>query len=200
MMNREERREKVKELRSRDVSGKFVILRPATNEYAEDIVELRNRPQNRYMFNQSDLITVDGQQEWFDLYQKTENDIYWVVLNKKEEFIGTIRLYGIDLDGGHCEEGSYVIDDEVANEAPYAIEAKMLALDVAFDELQIKDMINVIRVDNKIMNNLANQLGFDAGRDVKIRGVDYLHRVLTVEDYLKNRQKFAIVIDYWSER
>lgn len=199
-MNREERIEKIKELRSKDVRGKFVILRPVTMEYAEDIVEIRNRPQNRYMFNQSEFLTLEGQREWFDLYQKKEDDIYWVVLDKNESFIGTIRLYGIDLDGNQCEEGSYVIDEEVADEAPYAVEAKLLALDVAFCELQMGSMVNDNRADNKIMNNLSNQLGFNTGSVVQIRGVDYLHRILLSDDYFRNRQKFVIVIDYWSER
>lgn len=199
-MDNKERKSKILELRKKDIIGKCVILRPATSRYAKDIMNIRNKPKNMYMFNQDYLITVESQTKWFNEYEKTTDDIYWCVLDKNEQFIGTIRLYGIDENGEYCEEGSYVIDEEVANEAPYAVEAKMLALDVAFDTLQIKKMINDNRKDNNIMNNIDNQLGFDKGYVIKIRGVDYLHRILLADNYCNNRDKFSKLVDYWSER
>ncbi len=199
-MNREERKTKIIELRNKDIIGKCVILRPASLKYAEDILRLRNKPKNMYMFNQLDLITLEGQTHWFEDYVKATDDIYWCVLDKTERFIGTIRIYSIDADGEHCEEGSYVIDEEVANEAPYAVEAKMLALDIAFDTLQIKTMINDNRADNKVMNNIDNQLGFGKGYITQIRGVDFIHRELSAEDYHQNRERFSKLVKYWSER
>ena len=199
-MDREERRKKIKEFRNRDIEGKCVILKPATTAYAENIVKLRNQSKNLYWFNQTDDITLNSQKEWFESYAQAEDDIYWCIFNKENHFIGTIRLYGIDLNGEFCEEGSYVIDEAVADEAPYAVESKMMALDVAFGELEIKTMINDNRADNKTMNNIDNQLGFNKGTIVKIREVDFLHRVLTADGYWKNRVKFSSLIDYWNER
>lgn len=199
-MNREERIHLLKELRTHDVVGKFVILRPASIVYAEQIMELRNRPTNRYWFHQAYEITLEGQRKWFASYEMTENDIYWVVLDKEEKFIGTIRLYDIDLDGRVCTEGSYVIDENVAGDGPYAVEAKMLALDVAFSELQIESMINDNRADNKVINNIDNQLGYDHGTIIQVRGVDFQHRILYVKDYLSHREVLPGLIDYWSER
>lgn len=199
-MNCEERKNKILGLRKRDIVGKCVILRPASEKYSACIANLRNKPKNIYWFNQNYNITEESQNQWFKSYENTDNDIYWCVLNKNEKFVGTIRLYGIDLNGERCEEGSYVIDDDVTKDAPYAIESKMLALDIAFDELEIKTMINDNRADNKVMNNLDNKLGFDKGEIIQIRSVDYLHRTLTAGNYRKNRAKFSSVIDYWSER
>lgn len=199
-MNGDKRKAKVLELRKHDIVGECVILRPASERYAEEIVRLRNKPKNIYMFNQGDTITLDGQTKWFESYKKKTDDIYWCVLNKDERFVGTIRLYEIDEEGESCEEGSYAIDDEFSDEAPYAVEAKMLVLDVAFDVLHIKTMINDNRADNKIMNNIDNQLGFDKGHIIKIRDVDYLHRLLSADVYHENRYKFSRVVDYWSKR
>ena len=199
-MDREERKAGILEFRNKDVVGKFVILRPASVKYAEDIVNLRNKPRNMYVFNQSYLLTTEDQTRWFEKYEKTSNDIYWCILDKAERFIGTIRLYGIDPAGEYCEEGSYVIDEDVVDEAPYAVESKMLALDVAFDDLQIKTMINEVRVENKNMNNIDNQLGFTNGIVTQIRGVDFRRRELSSEDYRKNRNKFSRLVDYWSCR
>lgn len=199
-MDGNERKVKVSELRKKDIGGACVILRPASAQYAKDIMNLRNKAKNMYMFNQSYKITFEGQMKWFESYEQTSDDIYWCVLDKNENFIGTIRLYSIDEDGEFCEEGSYVIDEDVTNEAPYAVEAKMLALDIAFDTLQMKAMINDVRADNKVMNNMDNQLGFDKGCIKQIRGADYLHRVLTTDDYHKNRYKFSKLVEYWSKR
>ena len=199
-MNRDERKKKIIELRNHDITGKFVILRPVRAEYASKIVNLRNRPQNMYWFNQSEPISVENQVKWLENYNNKDNDIYWCVLDKNKRFIGTIRLYGIDLDGDYCEEGSYVIDDKVADEAPYAVESKYLVIDVAFKELQIKSIINDNRADNKVMNNINKRLGFSKGEITKIRGVDYLHMTLTYEDYIKKRDVFLSVVEYWSER
>ena len=199
-MNSSERERRIKEIRTRETEGAFVILVPASAEYAERIVNLRNRPRDKYWFNQPDVITTEGQIEWLEMYEERNDDIYWCVLNKERVFIGTIRLYGIDLNGDYCEEGSYAIDEDSLGEEPYAVEAKMLALDVAFRDLEIRVMINHNRVDHKVMNNIDNQLGFNSGVIEQIRGVDYLRRELKAEDYWNNRIKFASLIDYWSVR
>lgn len=199
-MDREERKNKITHFRKETIIGKCVDLKPATALQAEQIVRLRNKPRNRYYFNQDYELETEGQKAWFETYEKRDDDIYWCVYRKDGLFIGTIRLYGIDLDGEYCEEGSYAIDEDYADEAPYAVESKMLVLDVAFDELQIKTMINDNRADNKVMNNIDNQLGFDKGEKIQIRGVDYLHRILKAGDYRKNRAKFSSLVDYWSRR
>ncbi len=199
-MTVEERKRKIKEFRTQTILGKCIDLKPASEEYAAKIMELRNREKNIYWFNQSDIITLEEQIKWFESYASCQNDIYWVILNKEGQFLGTIRIYDIDFDGMTCEEGSYIIDENYADEAPYAVEAKMLALDVAFKKLEIELVINDNRADNKVISNMDNQLGFDDGSIIKIRGVDYIHRILKAADYFKNRSKFSTLVDYWSMR
>lgn len=199
-MNSGERKEMVAELRKRDIAGKTVILRPVTADYAEDIINLRNKPRNMYYLNQASVLTLEEQKVWLESYNRSVDDIYWCILDQKEIFIGTIRLYGIDMNGEFCEEGSYAVREEVADEAPYAVEAKMLILDTAFETLQIRKVINDNRIDNKIMNNMDDQLGFDAGWKREIKGTEHIHRTLTAQDYWKNRSKFFRLVEYWSER
>ncbi len=199
-MDRIERKEAVITLRNQDIIGRFVILRPVSAKYAVEIVTLRNKPRNLYCLNQPGIVSLEDQLRWIEKYEKKTDDIYWCILDKKERFIGTIRIYDIDMDGMQCEEGSYVVDEDVSGEAPYAIESKMLALDAAFDTLDIGRVKNENRADNKGMNNMDNQLGFDQGENTLIRGTSYLIRFLSAKDYRLNRSKFSSVIDYWSER
>ena len=93
-MNSGERKEMVAELRKRDIAGKTVILRPVTADYAEDIINLRNKPRNMYYLNQASVLTLEEQKVWLESYNRSVDDIYWCILDQKEIFIGTIRLYG----------------------------------------------------------------------------------------------------------
>lgn len=200
-MNAAERISVIMGLRSQVINGKIIYLKPLTRDDSKDIVTLRNKPRNRYFFSQNDVLTVSDQNRWFNEYDERNDDIYWGVYKKENDlFIGTIRLYGIDPNGEFCDEGSYMIDEGYAAEAPYAVESKMLALDVAFGNLQIKTMINDNRADNKVMNSMDDQLGFEDVSIIQIRGVDYWHKLLTAENYYKNRTKFSALVEYWSAR
>ena len=199
-MNLEERKRKIYIFRNVKIVGKCLDMVPATEEYAEKIVHLRNKPDIKYWFNQDKDISLETQIKWLESYKKKENDLYWCLLKHDGTFLGTIRLYNIDLNGEFCEEGSYVINSDYSEEAPYSIEAKMLALDIAFRDLEIKFMVNQNKADNKTINNLDNQLGFKTGETVIIKDVEFVRRILYANDYWKNRDKLAGLIDYWSMR
>ncbi len=200
-MDQGERLSSVLRFRKETINGKIIYLKPLTKADSGDIVRLRNKPRNRYFLSQSCELTVADQERWFEGYDKKNNDIYWGIYKKgTDTFLGTIRLYGIDPNGRSCEEGSYMIDEDYADEAPYAVESKMLALDTAFDGLQIKTVVNDNRSDNKVMNGIDDRLGFDKGSIRQINNVSYRHRSLTAEDYHENRIRFSDLIDYWSVR
>ncbi len=199
-MDKESRKKMILGYREKAITGQCVMLCPISEESSEDIVTLRNRPRNLYYLNQSKKLTVEDQISWFHSYIQRDDDIYWCIYDLSEHFIGTIRLYGIELDGETCEEGSYIIDEDHADEAPYAVESKILVLDIAFDILQMHKMVNVNRADNKVINNIDDQLGFNKGSTIQIRDVDYRYRILYPEDYHKNRRKFSELVEYWGKR
>lgn len=196
----EEIRDIVREYRNRVIEGKFINLVPFTLNDVANVVEIRNREKNRYFFNQTNDLNIEAQTKWYEAYLERDDDIYWCIYNKQNQFIGTVRVYKINKDADICDQGSFVIYEDHAEGAPYAIEAELLTLDFAFNVLKINSIVNEIRADNKVMNNLAKKLGFDFKKNTLINGVDYKYYVLNPRNYKKNRDKFQAVIDYWVSR
>ena len=190
----------VKEYREKRIEGKLVDLVPFTLVDADNVVEIRNRDKNRYFLNQTYIITSESQTKWYDNYLTRYDDIYWSIYNKQNRFIGTVRVYDIDEENDICDQGSLMIDEDIASEAPYAVEVEILTLDFIFDILRIGNVINEDRADNKVMNNLTKKLGFKYVKDTKIGNVDYKYYLLSPEDYQKKRDTFAKIIDYWGRR
>ncbi len=190
----------VQEYRHRNIQGACVDLVPFSMKYAADFVRIRNSERSRYFFNQQYKLTVESQQVWYEKYLHRPDDIFWAVLNKQQRFIGTIRLYDIDPEGQILEQGSFMIDEEVAGTAPYAAEANMLSMDFAFDVLEIGEIINRNRHDNKVMNNLSRKFGFRFVRDTEINGIPYKYYLCNREGYMSVRESIYSLITYWSER
>lgn len=196
-----ERTEKaVKEYRGKKLEGKCIDLVPFTPDDSANVVEIRNREKNKYFLNQTYELNVDGQNKWYEEYLTRNNDIYWCIYNKKKQFIGTIRVYDIDEENNICDQGSFMIDEDHAEGAPYALEAEILILDFIFDVLNMGNVINEDRSDNKVMNNLTKKLGFVFKKKTIINDVEYNYYLLNPGDYKKNRDKFASIIDYWALR
>lgn len=190
----------IREYRGKRIEGSCVDLVPFTEADVANVVEIRNREKNRYFMRQTYVISVASQMDWYRGYLERENDIYWCIYNKENQFIGTVRIYDIDEEKALCEHGSFIIAEEYSESAPYAVETEMLSIDFIFDILKMNHVINKVRTDNKVMNNLTKKLGSVFTKDVKIREVDYKYYLLDLESYKKNREKFAKIIEYWSER
>lgn len=196
-----ERIEKIiAEYRRKTIKGRCIDLVPFTLDDSGNVVEIRNREKNKYFLNQTYKLNVESQKIWYKTYLTRNNDIYWCIYNKKNEFIGTIRVYDIDEENDICDQGSFIIDEDQAEGAPYALEAEILTLDFIFDVLNIENVINEDRRDNKVMNNLTKKLGFDFKKRTIINGVEYNYYLLNPNNYTKNRDKFVKVIDYWATR
>lgn len=178
------------------LDGVFCSLIPITEKELPLVVELRNRKKNKYFMNQAYDITLESQKKWHQDYMKRDDDIYWGIWNREYIFVGTIRLYNVE--GEVCEEGSCIVDERHAKEAPYAVEAKYLLSRYAFQTLGMRRMINEIRTDNKVMNSLAKQQGFRFKKLVDIGGVQYNYMVLEAERFAGDR--IRRLLDYWKER
>jgi RimJ/RimL family protein N-acetyltransferase len=104
--------------RDRKIKGRCIDFVPLDMKWAEQIVKMRNLKRSAYFFNQLTPLTIKDQQAWYEKYLERTDDIYWCILDKQGRFIGTVRLYNITSDT--AEHGSFMIDSEVAKEAPYA--------------------------------------------------------------------------------
>lgn len=190
----------VKRYRTVRILGKFVDLVPFTLADSHNVIEIRNREKNLYYLNQAYLITSESQAKWYETYLNRFNDIYWCIYNKENKFIGTVRIYDIDDKNDICDQGSLMIDDDVASSGPFAIEVEILTLDFIFEVLKIGNVVNEDRADNKVMNNLTKRFGFKHIKNTNINGVDYKYYILSKDDYKEKRETFASIIEYWEQR
>lgn len=185
----------VLESRDKIIKGDFIDLVPLRERYFSDVVRIRNQEKSKYYLNQRFDLTIQMQTEWYNEYLKRENDIYWVVLDKKGNVIGTERIY--DITGVSCEEGSTIIDENYSMKGPYSVEVILLAMDFCFNNLRVKTVINTDRIDNKNMNSISQKIGFKLLRKIEIRGVPYNYYELTEDNY--QRDKILKIIDVWKK-
>ncbi|OXS79288.1 GNAT family N-acetyltransferase [Domibacillus enclensis] len=177
--------------------GSFITLIPYSNEYAADIVKLRNTDRARYYLHQGFEATVETQMAWTREYIEKTNDIYWVIqCNETKQIIGSTSLY--EITHLQCEKGRLVIDEKVASCKPYVLEAEIMIIKVAFEKLQLKKIITSTRYDNGKMESINKRLGFVQYGFHDIRGVQYNDFVLEQENF--NSKPFEKILSHWLKR
>lgn len=190
----------VKEYKEKVLLGQCLDLVPLSTEDSDKIVALRNKDKNRYNLNQDYVLTKENQDAWYQQYKDRTDDLYWCIFEKDGRFLGTIRLYEIDENNKTCRQGSFIIDDEYSKEGPYALEAIIRTLDLAFGTLALEKVYNDDRADNKVMNNLSKKFGFVFEKEILVKEVPYNLYSVTEEQYQKKREKIQALIDYWATR
>ena len=185
----------VSEYRNRIINGEYIDLVPLKEEHFNDVVRIRNQPKSKYFLNQQYDLTVETQSDWYQKYLQRDDDIYWVICDKKGTIIGTERLY--DITANTCEEGSTIIDEAYAMKGPYTVETIHLALSFAFTTLKVNSIINTDRVDNKNINSISQKVGFKVAKQIEIRGVPYNYYVLDKENFQK--EKLETIINFWKK-
>ena len=178
------------------IEGKVIDLIPLGKKDLPEVVRIRNQAKSRYFFNQSEILTLEMQENWYEKYLLRNDDIYWGIFTKDGKIIGTQRLY--DITAGRCEQGSTVLDEDLALCGPYAAEAILLSLQFAFDVLHVKIVVNDNRFDNKNMNSISKKVGFKFVKEQEIRGVKYLYHELKEDDF--NAGKLQKIINNWVDR
>ena len=180
------------------IQGQFIDLHPYEQKHTPEIVRLRNQEKSLYYLNQKKLLTIEKQNEWYSNYILRNDDINWCISNKSGDIIGSIRLYTIDPQGEVCEEGGFIIDEVHSMSGPYALEAKIIVFDFAFDVLQIKKVINVTRKENKNMISIGKRMGFQFVKKVDKDNVIHNHYELRKSEY--KRDILIQILDNWKVR
>ncbi|MDG0811876.1 GNAT family N-acetyltransferase [Cohnella rhizosphaerae] len=148
--------------------------------------------------NQSFESTLDGQREWFEDYLTRDNDIYWVILNRRGDFVGTTALYNIDFVAMKAEKGRLITDEAIAVGGPFVLEAELLLLHFAFKELGLKTIYTTVRDDNVKMQSVNRKLGFEYKYTIDIRDVPYHYYELSLDVY--NPEPFEPILEHWRKR
>lgn len=186
----------VKKYRDTIIEGKCIDLVPLKEALLPMVVELRNQKRSRYFLNQSILLTLDMQKDWYNKYLERFDDIYWCIRNKENVMIGTVRLYDITEEA--CIQGSLIIDEKYSMGMPYALEAEILTIDFAFHVLNVNKVINDDRHDNKMMNSITKKMGFTFEKMIEIDGVPYKYYILEKSD--SKTDKYKAILEEFMNR
>ncbi len=187
----------VQELKEKSISGYFLTLIPYSKEFAPDVVRLRNNERTSYFLNQSFESTLLSQLEWTEEYNKKNNDLYWVIQsNETHEIIGSTSIY--DIDSLQCEKGRFILDQSNAAKKPYALEAEILVIKLAFEELKVSQIITTTRYDNTKMESINKRFGFIRIGSKMIRNVEYYTYVLKKQKF--DPKPFEKILLHWQKR
>lgn len=110
-----------------------IELRPFSAYDSEQYRCLRNQSKNRYCFFNSDIITVESQQEWYNNYLEREHDYMFSVYNQHGQFLGGAALYDITEDT--AEFGRLLIDKDATKKHGIGYHVLLLACRFAKEQL-----------------------------------------------------------------
>lgn len=138
------------------LEGKLVFLKSATLEDAEFTYEIRqDKSRTKYLHSVSG--GIEKQKTWLTEQMARKGDYFFVVYDRNTgERIGTDGIYNINDNGDTGEAGRALINGTPAQN----LEAGMLNLDFAFDELGLKKLVGCVVEGNKSVLHLNKKFGF----------------------------------------
>ena len=163
------------------LEGKYTNIRDIEIEDADFILSLRC-DEKKSKFLHKTQFNVENQQNYIKHYKTLDKEWYFIIENKKNEPIGTYRIYDLKEDS-FCI-GSWLMKDGCS--ALEALEGEFLVKNFAFNKTGFKKFHFDVRKENTKVVNFHKTLG------AKITGetdLDYLFEC-TKEDYLNNVRKF----------
>jgi RimJ/RimL family protein N-acetyltransferase len=168
--------------------GFGVRLRPVRMDDAAFIVWLRNLEHAKGRVGDS-ATDEDAQAAWLRSYFKRDGDYYFVVETLKGIAVGAYGIY--NMTGKSAESGRWVIRPEV----PAAIPSAVLAFDLAFGEMGLKELRVATVSSNQTVLSLNRKFGFrqvsvePASQVIGGKPVDLVRYVMGAGDWVKPRER-----------
>jgi len=172
------------------IEGFGVRLRPVAMQDASFIVWLRNLSHARGRVGDSATDT-SAQQTWLKQYFQRKGDYYFIIETEGKVAVGAYGIY--DLRADSAESGRWIVRPEV----PAAIPSAILAFEIAFETLRLRELrVKTVSTNTNVLS-LNRKLGFretkvEAGeRIIGGKPVDLVHFVLEAKDWPRIREKFV---------
>lgn len=129
--------------------GKRTTLRPLERPDLPILAAWRNNPEIRPHFFTPYLITVSGQEKWYDSYLgRGDSVIFMIQLFDTKQCIGMIGLDHIDHRNQSAEYGRTLIADPQQRRHGYARDATLTLLYHAFTDLNLNRVYLRVYADN----------------------------------------------------
>src|SRR4051812_41356722 len=138
---------------SLQAEGFGVRLRPVRMEDAAFILRLRNMDHAKGRVGDS-AADVTGQEKWLRTYFDRAGDYYFIIETLGGIPVGTYGLY--NASDASAESGRWIIRPDV----PAAIPSAVLAFDIAFKKLGLKEVRVTTVSTNRTVLSLNLRFGF----------------------------------------
>lgn len=122
----------------------------------------RNQDEIRKWFFHSEILTYEQHLEWFRSYQSSDDDYVFIIkeLGSQNKPVGQLAIYHIDWENRRAEFGRLMIGELSAQGKSFAYAATNLALKIAFDQLDLREVYLEVFSDNKRALSLYEKIGF----------------------------------------
>jgi diamine N-acetyltransferase len=122
----------------------------------------RNQDQIRRWFLNSETISMEQHQRWYDQYSQRDDDFIFIIeeIRDLRKPVGQISIYKIDWLERCAEFGRLLIGEPSAREKSIAKEATSLILDVAFKTLKLNRIELEVYCNNEPALAIYRQCGF----------------------------------------
>lgn len=143
------------------IEDERVILRLLEKNDLPLTLSWRNQDHIRKWFLNSDVISQQTHNAWFERYAALDNDFVFIILAKdlNNVSVGQISLYDIDWNVGGAEYGRLMIGHPEARGKGCARHATNLVLRIGFEQLGLQE----IHLEVKEENFLAQRIYLDCG-------------------------------------
>jgi UDP-4-amino-4,6-dideoxy-N-acetyl-beta-L-altrosamine N-acetyltransferase len=153
------------------------------------ILYWRNQDSIRKVMYNSEIISLDQHQKWFERLQESESAISKIFYFDQVPY-GVLNINHIDLINNSCEWGFYI----GANNAPRGIGTMLgyTSLNYIFKELKIRKLIAKVLSTNEKSLVFHQKLGFIH------EGILPEHKI--IEDYCMDIHLFRLLNEEWEKK
>jgi len=153
-----------KNMKKREVvflKGKRIILRPINKETdLEKCVIWTNDPEVTNFLSLVYPVDKIAEGEWFDKLSKDKNNVILAIETLDGKFIGTMGLHGINWINRTATTGALIGEKKYWGKG-YGTEAKMLVLNYAFNQLNLRRIKSEVIAYNKRSLNYSLHCGYE---------------------------------------
>ena len=121
------------------LKGEIVGLRAIEKSDLPQLLEWRNKPENRRFFREYRELSSDNQEAWYEnIVLKANNVKMFAIINLKDNsLLGACGLCYIDWINRNADFSIYIGKDGIYIDEKYAFDAAKVMMKYAFDELNL---------------------------------------------------------------
>ncbi|WP_421903784.1 GNAT family N-acetyltransferase [Maridesulfovibrio sp.] len=144
------------------LTGEHTILRAIERNDLKQLMEWRNRPENRVYFREYRELSWDHQQNWYEkLVMNDPGTRMFAILDRSGRLLGACGLCYIDWVNRNADFSIYIGADDLYIDDVYAVDASKSLIKYGFEELNlVKVWAEIYAFDTK-KTEMFTKLGFE---------------------------------------